>query len=237
MFISLCRCIACESTLSQQDKGAFPLCLLCISSLQDCPSLCPNCASPACLLNGGLSCSRPWIHRPQIHSYSARYLLFKNTYQVLKRWKSRRGLLFDRKVLISNDSLLETWRSFEAEAVVPIPQRFERAWKMRGSRSELIANWVGSQLKLPICSLLNVPTALTNQKRQAELNLQQRLQNSIRFIVPYPELSIPKRVILVDDFITTGHTLGQAALVLLNSGVEEIHAFGLGVRTPNFSSS
>ncbi len=222
--------MSCREGLVKQDRHTFPLCRICFTSLIPCPTLCSNCGSPLCLRNAEKICFRPWVQCPEIHSYSARYLLFERCFEVLKKWKIRGGVLFDQAILKSNDSLILIWKEFKADAVVPIPQRYIRAWKMRGSRAEKIAFWISCQMKIPTLSLLQFPVSIRNKKRQAELSLEERFKNQIEFLIDSKSLPRGGRLILVDDFMTSGRTLRLAARSLRNSGVSSIHVFALGVK-------
>jgi predicted amidophosphoribosyltransferase len=237
MLALLFRCIGCEEGLRlASDKPSFPLCRLCYESLTPCPPICYHCGSVRCSNQKtaeGPRCLSPWAHRPLIQSYSARYLLISRTYRILKAWKGRRGLLFDRRILIPDPRLVELWKATEADAVIPVPQNFNRAWKMRGSRALFLANWVSSQTGIPVVqALLPAPRNLAG-KRQAELSSHERVCNELSFpLRPYMPAGI-RRVILVDDFMTTGHTLNSAAKSLHSAGVTNIHTFCLGMR-PSF---
>lgn len=220
------KCPACRLFLTfPEDWRSFPLCFSCFQTLPPPPRLCSTCGNPAC----GQTCLSPWLQDPYIQSYSTRYLLFTPTYRCLRRWKACSGLLFDRRVLKSADSLIQEWQTFGAEALVPIPQNDRRVWKMKGSRTLKIALWIQKDTGLPILPLLSLNPS-SSYPRQAEMDLQERLQSPNRFgFVPGAQV---KRVILVDDFRTTGKTLRNAASVLRQGGVEAIHAFALGVKIP-----
>ncbi len=226
----LLHCVSCQVSFNgNQDQGSFPLCRLCNEKLIPCPHLCSACGSPVCRENG-TNCTRPWILRPEIHSYSSRYLLLNPCYSVLKKWKTRRGRIFDRKILKSNSTVLEEWSKFQADAIVALPQNYHRAWKMGGSRAERIAFWVRSETGLPVIQPLEADTSFRKKKRQAERGLMERLQNKITFHLNRDELEGIRKVILVDDFMTTGKTIHEAAKILRQNGVEQIHVFCLGVR-------
>jgi predicted amidophosphoribosyltransferase len=175
------------------------------------------------------------VHHPNITSYSARYLLIEPGYTVLKKWKTQRGLLFDRQILKSTPALRSHWREIQANAVVPVPQNYSRSWKMAGSRAEQIARWVSQETQVPTFKLLEVHRSFQN-KRQAELPFVERIQNHHPFYAEETNLKALKKIILVDDFMTTGRTLQQAAKVLKNSGVGEIHVFCLGSRAFRLNS-
>lgn len=230
----LFKCIACEN--GPLNLQSFPLCLNCKEAWVECPSLCPKCANPFCPAE---RCLRPWrLGQEWIDSYSACYLLLSECYRILKKWKTRRGLLFDQQVLesqIIHRRIESLTQKTGAHAVIPVPQNIRRSWQLSGSPADAIAVQLGRQLRVPVMrSLLPAQKA---RFRQAELSAEQRLKNMIRF-----ELNLKERpargstVILVDDFMTTGHTLRRAAYALKLTGVGRIHAFCLGFR-PSFSQN
>lgn len=234
------NCIACKGPLNPLPP---PLCGPCSNALDTAsPSLCSRCGSPFCpLQRDPHSCLRPWVTRPQIHSFSTRYLLIGRRYETLRRWKICSGLAFDHSVLRPDEGLTQTWENFQPDAIVPIPQAFRRSWKMGGSRAVQIGRWVARQLGKPLIQPLFPPQRTKNEKakRQAELTLEERLQNSIRFGTRPHELEKlgrVKRVILIDDFMTTGRTLQKGAEALNSMNVEAVHVFCLGVRVLNLNS-
>src|SRR4051812_32440819 len=92
------RCSAChQNPLQKHDLPYFPICSSCYRSFLPAPPLCPFCGGTFCRKNSprtSAPCSRPWIIRPEIDSYSAHYLLVGKSYEILKRWKSQGGFLF-----------------------------------------------------------------------------------------------------------------------------------------------
>jgi predicted amidophosphoribosyltransferase len=187
------------------------------------------------------SCLRPWSNSSLIKSYSARYLLIGRCYDTLKKWKIHRGPVFDHQILKSTAELSRHWTDLkdihQAQAVVPIPQGFSRSWQLGGSPTQKIAEWVSRETQLPLLPILTTTAKRTGseglRKRQAEMSFAERFTNPIRFRINYPFLTsknLPRCLILVDDFFTTGHTLRQAAIALKTYGVQEIHTFCLGLR-------
>jgi predicted amidophosphoribosyltransferase len=152
-------------------------------------------------------------------------------YTVLKKWKLHRGPLFDRQILRLSLKQLDCLQKFEAEAIVPIPRQFHRSWKMRGNPAEIVARRLAKHLKLPLKDILTLAPLGELQKQQAQSSLGERLLNrESRFCTQSPLDPPPNRLILVDDFMTTGRTLNEAAKVLRRFGTQRIHAHILGVR-------
>ena len=223
--LSLFKCMSCHQSLCELNTLSS-LCSSCALSLISSPPLCAQCGGVDCTQ----SCLRPWRRSEFLDSYSARYLMIAQGYQVLKSWKINRGLIFDQIVLKADERLEQEWREFQADAIVPMPQKYSRAWDLGGNRAEIIAQWVSLQLHLP---LLSSALGVQKQQRQGTLNLNQRVENRLKFFVSLDSASALekyKRVILVDDFKTTGRTLEKAAQSLKLHGVTHVHAFTLGVR-------
>jgi predicted amidophosphoribosyltransferase len=222
----LFRCIACHDSLSDS-SCLSSLCEGCQTSLIPSPPLCSMCSSVDC----PSECLRPWRETPYIDSFSAKYLMLGQGYAVLKSWKRHRGLWFDQIVLKPDARLLQVWTEFQPDALVPIPQRASRAWKLGGNRAEIIAEKMSVLLRKP----LHLALGVDKKERQGELNLNQRAENPLHFFVTpqgSTQLKTIQRVILVDDFKTTGSTLEKAAESLKRWGVTHIHAFTLGIRPP-----
>lgn len=220
-------CIACREALSH--PAPSPLCEPCASSLVTAPPLCPRCAGLSCPRE---SCKKPWISHPEIDSYSARYLCIEPGYRILKRWKVTQGPALDRKILIPDARLTQAWRARELDAVTWVPQQRERSWRLGACPAEKIARWVSMQIGVEARSALNPAARLAGQSRQAELRMQERMTHRLRFAWndESPPLAAGARVLLVDDFMTTGRTLRTAAQVLRSRGAVEVHVFCLGVR-------
>ncbi len=165
----------------------------------------------------------------KIKLFLAKYLLIGQTYSILRTWKKKRGLLFSRQVLNLDAQWISQLKNTHAQAIVPIPQSFRRSWKVGGSSALTLSHWIGKNTKIPIALLLK--STLCEQKRQAELSSQERMKNQIPIQWDASIQEHPfKKIILVDDFMTTGHTLRWAAQILAQNQVEEIYVFLLGVR-------
>ncbi len=100
------------------------------------------------------------------------------------------------------------------------------------SPASVIADSVARHFMIPVEQLLRVPTRLFH-KRQAELDSWGRLSSPMDFewiLDPVRERKPPRSVIVVDDFITTGHTVREAARTLKLGGIHEVYVVGLGAR-------
>lgn len=110
--------------------------------------------------------------------------------------------------------------------LVPLPlhRRRERA---RGfNQARLLAEAVAARLHLPVADLLLRTRATSPQTSILESPAARRRNVASAFTLRQPnaQLPMPTRVVLIDDVLTTGATLTEAAGVLREAGAPEIWA-------------
>ena len=87
---------------------------------------------------------------------------------------------------------------------------------------ELLAHAVGRELDIaPVCLLKKIRN---NPPQSGITGTAQRRANVLGvYQIMQPELVHGKRILLLDDVITTGATVGECARVLLTAGAKEVH--------------
>lgn len=112
---------------------------------------------------------------------------------------------------------------FECDCVVAVPLSAKRKRKRGYNQAELIAEEVSRQLKLPLVSGALVKTK--ENKSQAKLTRREREEN-VRGVyeVTSPETFKGRRVLVVDDVMTTGATLGEVSRVLYKAKARSVEA-------------
>lgn len=108
-----------------------------------------------------------------------------------------------------------------ADVLVPVPLHYTRLIKRRYNQSSLLALKLGKMVGLPVDAF-----SLVKHKRtrpQTEFSGRERVVNvKNAFSVKYPERIKGKRIVLIDDVMTTGSTLKESARALRKAGAKSI---------------
>lgn len=116
---------------------------------------------------------------------------------------------------------------FDVDLIIPLPLHKRRLRERGFNQAELIADLVGSILKRPVLS--NVLVKAHSSPAQMKIRKSRARARNIRgvFRVADPTTIEDKKILLVDDVITTGATLGEAARALRAAGARSVQAFVL----------
>lgn len=194
-----------------------PKCLLCRSVLEENElDLCRKCRieAPECPI------SRKKL--PFIDSWAAVWYYEKKVRSSILRFKfyGARSYAIGYGRLLAMKLLREHPEGFDVLTWVPIStlRKLRRGY----DQVELLADAVGKELGLePVCLLKKI----RNNPPQSGITGQaQRRANVLGvYRITQPQLVEGKRILLLDDVITTGATLGECARVLLTAGAKEVH--------------
>lgn len=115
--------------------------------------------------------------------------------------------------------------SLSSQTIITNPSLHHRRKQKRGfDQTELLARGLAKVLQLPYYPLL-IRKKFT--KAQAELNRKQRLDNIKGAFTINPKLNLDnidkkQTILIIDDVVTTGSTLEQAAITLSEAGFYNI---------------
>ena len=109
--------------------------------------------------------------------------------------------------------------SFDILTYIPISRL--RKWKRRFDQMELVAGFVAQELEVPVTPVLR---KIRHNKPQSTLkSAAQRRANALNaYKVIDPAVIQGKRVLLLDDILTTGATASECARTLLTAGAKEV---------------
>ncbi|MEO5347554.1 MAG: ComF family protein [Magnetococcus sp. YQC-9] len=214
----------------------FPtLCPFCRQSVAGAHRLCPNCLDslPPLPDNHCLRCGAPTV-RPESgcgqclnnpRAPDAVFFAFPYQGKVAElllgfkfadrpeRSRMFAGLLWER---------LETALRWESpDLVIPMPLHFWRLLARRYNQSALLAGELAERLGKPISTDLLIRRRSTLP--QTRLDARARLLN-VRgaFVVKHPSRLQGRSVLLVDDVMTTGATMGAAVAALKSAGAGRV---------------
>jgi len=206
------------------------------------PPVCPRCGKPLKTAVPRQECLHCSGHSWCVEMARALYLYEGLGREALHRFKygGRRGLarfFGDRLAREAGDlNRLGAWFNWdfgeEPELVVPIPLHgWKRFW--RGfNQSELILKFYAPALGLPVRA--GILRRRRRTRSQVGLSERQRFLN-VRgaFAVPKraQRLVRGKRVLLVDDLVTTGATVNAAARALKRAGAHSVYVLSLFTAT------
>ncbi|AXS42030.1 ComF family protein [Breoghania sp. L-A4] len=126
--------------------------------------------------------------------------------------------LMARWMLRASDGLVH-----EANLIVPVPLHPRRLWRRRFNQSALLAREIGSQADRPV--LLEGLQRIRATPRQVGLDAAARAANvrgAFKVDGPHRAALEGRRILLVDDVVTTGATLGACVRALVRAGAASV---------------
>ena len=125
-------------------------------------------------------------------------------------------------------------RRFEPDWILPMPLHWSRRWKRGFNQSHVLAEALlrAANLRIPISRMAQRKFS----EPQAQKNRGERLKNLRHsFSLRSPEIYRDKKILIVDDVMTTGATAESLALALKSVKVREIEVFVLARVARNIS--
>lgn len=112
------------------------------------------------------------------------------------------------------------------DAIIPVPLHRARLMEREFNQAAVLAKGLARYLNIPVWEGLLLRIRPT--RPQVELTGSERRQNVKRaFVVTDPPALADKAVLIVDDVLTTGATLGEIATVLKAAGARQVDVFAL----------
>lgn len=232
------HCVICKKYLKREERD---VCEVCWNSLVTLPDpFCPYCKS--LMEPGDLKCSfcesaGKISENNKLLSAGSMGMVrslgrFDDYYkELIHQFKYRKRIPLGKRLgqrlgeTINGDSDF-----LNSDLLIPVPLHKSRYRERGFNQSEIVAEEIGKITGLSV--LKNVLKRKKNTKDQTNLSFQQRAEN-VRgaFVVTEPELINGKKIILVDDVITTGATLSECARMLKQAGAEKILGITIAVVT------
>jgi ComF family protein len=209
-------CIICDSVRHEDEKW---FCSACISKLKE-----NSCNRDACRcgLNRNIrscTCSVAWDF-----PFAAIISIFdytEHTQSLIRniKYSGKRALAADLAGYASGLSSL----SCRFDMIIPVPLHWTRLRKRGYNQAEWFAKGVSSITKIPVTR--NAVCRVRSTGTQTKLDKSERsenIRNAFALRKQAESLIAGKRVLLVDDVITTGATITECANVILSAGCESV---------------
>ena len=227
-------CQLCGRTLPVQ--GGLHLCGDCHEGFRPLPSpRCPHCLLPH-LTPGGTDypCEACLKNPLPLKRVVALGLYADQMREAVHRFKYRHALGLQRPLASLLARELEPHlEEMSPDLLVPVPLHRKRLQQRGYNQALQIARELARTLSIPLDRALLIRTRDTLPQQQLSLGERQlnlRSAFELRQIIP------GKRVLLVDDVMTSGATLRSCADVLIRGGASEVSAAILA-RAPRFESA
>ncbi len=145
---------------------------------------------------------------PEADLCHALYRLNATNYPLLKKWKTKGGSQFYRKIVNPQENALIRITE-KYDYIVPIPDDPTRNWERKWSPVETYARTLSRQLKTPIlrCLVRNQDHTQPGQKSKKQAFGSAEDRRWIEKQYKATKRLKNKRILLVDDFVVTGHTV------------------------------
>jgi ComF family protein len=109
-----------------------------------------------------------------------------------------------------------------ADALVPVPLHWQRLWARRFNQSAALANCISAAAKVPVSNALKRMRATPQQVGLSKSERAHNVQGAFRVPAAAKAEVAGRRLILVDDVLTSGSTVDACARALLRAGAAQV---------------
>src|SRR5262249_23265836 len=115
----------------------------------------------------------------------------------------------------------------DSDVIVPVPLHRWRLWSRRYNQSAELARRLGREFRLPADPFVLIRSRST-PSQGVMVSAKARRRNVLAaFKVPDPARIAGRKILLVDDVVTTGATVEACARALKRAGAAKVHVLAL----------
>lgn len=202
-------------------------CASCGAIISEGLRVCDECSKGLCRINSVVCkyCGRDILHCTccrRKNSFSRNVSVFRydeSASNIVKRFKM--GKITQLSVYISEEmSMLidKEYRDIDFDCMTFVPSTRISVIRRGFDHTRMLADEISKRVGIPVQKLLKRRFSLKEQKSLSALQREQNVRNKYTALrdITY------KRVLLIDDIITTGSTLNECARALKQAGVKEV---------------
>ncbi|HEX9080089.1 MAG TPA: ComF family protein [Desulfuromonadaceae bacterium] len=201
------------------DAGALHICPSCREQMSPVGHpLCPVCGIPFQGAGADHLCGRCAADRPAFDAARAALLYEGHSRDLIHAFKYRNKTHLRRPLaLLTAEGLTEFVASRTPHLIVPVPLHVRRLRSRGFNQAVLLGELLARKWRLPLARRALVRIRWTEP--QINLTARERRDNvKGAFSVPDPAVVAGKRVLLLDDVLTTGSTVEECSRVLKRAG-------------------
>jgi len=218
------KCPVCNN---RSDSAAYnPICTGCWNTIERYSGpACSICGLPA-ISQHTLSCEqciKDGTHFSGVLYYSIYDGVIKEAIHLLK-FNGIKRLSKPLCALISELTIPE------ADGIVPVPLHKNSLLKREFNQTALIGRYLSRTLKIPL--MTGALEKIKETPMQTELSRKDRLKNVKNAYAASKDVK-GKRLLLIDDVITTSATVRECAGTLIKAGAEKVTVIALARSAPN----
>jgi competence protein ComFC len=216
-YVSVPKCIFCGKKLDITDKA---LCKECLIHYENHKQMnCPQCARPY------NKCSCPNLYLLshgvkrlfKVFKYKAREISPQNSL-IYSLKKDNRRDVFSFCSYELTDAILSSLDKLENTVITNIPRRKSAINKYGYDHARILAKYISRRLNIKYESLLSSKS----KESQKEMKSSERIKNVNFKLKRKSKYLKGKTVIIVDDVVTTGSSMGVASMLLRSLGAKHI---------------
>jgi ComF family protein len=212
------RCV-CEPCLARVEKIPAPICAICGAPMQSAGAIADRC--PLCMDRPPHFASARAVARYRPSAESDR----RSLPSLIRRHKYGLDQSLQKALAeFLGDDL--PYSSADCEVVIPVPLHSRRLWWRGFNQAALLAMTIARRLDKPLEVEALARSRLTTPQTSQDHDARRR---NVRraFTVTRPARIRGKRILLVDDVMTTGATVDECARVLMAAGAARVDVLTL----------
>ncbi len=216
-------CHICHSFIP--NAGKLHICTACLERLPLVSSpLCPLCGIPFTGAGGDHRCGACLTHPPHFDSARSQFLYEGHIRDLIHDFKyNQQTHLRSALALLSLEAVNGFLTGHEPHLIIPVPLHRSRLRQRGFNQAVLLGKALSRHLSIPM--LTDALTRTRPTEPQIGLSATERRVNvKGAFTVYRPDRIAGKRILLLDDVMTTGSTMDECAKELKKFGAEAVFA-------------
>ena len=216
-------CHICRSFIP--NAGTIHICPACREKLPLVSSpLCPICGIPFTGAGGDHRCGACLTNPPHFDTARAAFLYEGPIRDLIHSFKyNQRTHLRHPLAFLTLETAREVVTDLAPQLIVPVPLHRSRIRQRGFNQAVLLGRTLSLQLNLPLLP----GTLIRTRSTEPQINLsatERRVNVKGAFTVNKPDQIAGKRILLLDDVMTTGSTMNECARELKNAGAAMVIA-------------